>query len=262
MVFSHGDWGLPIKESTSVNLGKFQTCVSSSAQVLLLPNLPGSFWQVALCSTAISAVQIQTYQVPRRQQEISLNSDMHYKEGGTTTEQYKVVWYYTWVWDTIAWYVPMQHCQCAIPSMHRYCCKFTWYALGTYWEVDWVAGLQRHCKAAVWGHSYTEIWIIGIIRDFPLFHWHHQKFTYLEQRTYIMHPSTFAHWCDSQRDRTRQDTFLGAWGRASIIVTTMEYQFKIALFACRPASWTGLDRRLHPSRLAVSKSFNPVFDTF
>ncbi len=34
MIFSHGDWGLPNKERTSLNLGKFQTCASSSAQVL------------------------------------------------------------------------------------------------------------------------------------------------------------------------------------------------------------------------------------
>ncbi len=44
MIFSHGDIGLSTKERTSFNLGKFQTCVSSSAKVLLRPNLPGRFW--------------------------------------------------------------------------------------------------------------------------------------------------------------------------------------------------------------------------
>ncbi len=43
MTFSHGDWGLPTKEHTSLNLGEFQTCASSLAQVLLLPNLPRRF---------------------------------------------------------------------------------------------------------------------------------------------------------------------------------------------------------------------------
>ncbi len=38
MIFTHGDWGLSTIESTSFNLGKFQICVSSSAQVLLRPN--------------------------------------------------------------------------------------------------------------------------------------------------------------------------------------------------------------------------------
>ncbi len=52
MIFSHGDWNLSTKERTSFNLGKFQTCVSSSAQVLLLPNLPWRFgfsFQAHLC---------------------------------------------------------------------------------------------------------------------------------------------------------------------------------------------------------------------
>jgi hypothetical protein len=41
MIFSHDDWGLLTKECTSLNLEEFRTCVSSSAQVLLRPNLPG-----------------------------------------------------------------------------------------------------------------------------------------------------------------------------------------------------------------------------
>ena len=43
MIFSHGDLGLSTKERTSFNLGKFQTCVSSLAQGLLRPTLPGRF---------------------------------------------------------------------------------------------------------------------------------------------------------------------------------------------------------------------------
>ncbi len=43
MIFSHGNWGLSTKKSMSFNLGKFHTCVPSSAQVLLQPNLPWSF---------------------------------------------------------------------------------------------------------------------------------------------------------------------------------------------------------------------------
>jgi hypothetical protein len=41
--------------------------------------------------TAIGAVQIQTYRVPRREQEISQDCEPHCKEVCTATEQYKVV---------------------------------------------------------------------------------------------------------------------------------------------------------------------------
>ncbi len=43
----------------------------------------------------------------------------------------------------------MQHC--AIPNMHRYCRKFTWYALGTYWGADkYVLGIMMYLYP---GHS-------------------------------------------------------------------------------------------------------------
>ena len=96
IIFSHGDAGLPTKEHTSrvtsLNLRKFQTCVSSSAQVLLLPNLPGRFWVFfpgplaylpcwreaqllstfqfgtvyILSCTALIAVQLRMYRVPNQ----------------------------------------------------------------------------------------------------------------------------------------------------------------------------------------------------
>ncbi len=65
MIFSLGDWGLPIKERTSfnlekvpkrahensgLNLRKFQTCVL--AQVLLTHNLPRHFWAFFPCPLA------------------------------------------------------------------------------------------------------------------------------------------------------------------------------------------------------------------
>ncbi len=118
-------------------------------------------WICTAICTAISAMQIQQYQVPRREQEISLNSNLHNKVVCTATEQYKVVCYYTWTLDTRAWNIPMQHC--AIPSMYRYCCKFTWYALGTNWELDWFPGLHHHCYITVRGHSCNEYVLVCIM---------------------------------------------------------------------------------------------------
>ncbi len=61
----------------------------------------------------------------------------------------------------------MQHC--AVPSMHRVCCECTWYALGTYGEVDLVLcpwHSQGHssapCMYWVCTSTYCDQYVLGM----------------------------------------------------------------------------------------------------
>ncbi len=93
-------------------------------------------WYIQIC-TALIAVQIWMYQVQRQEQEISQDSDPHYKEVCTATEQYKAVPYDRWV-RTIAalcqlsTYLFVHNVSKLLQVCTRmyWCC--TWYVLGTY----------------------------------------------------------------------------------------------------------------------------------